>query len=139
MACFVVSTVAALGVAAAKYVVRHNEKKKALKVEVEPKEYKFGSGTKMSKRLGYLEMMLWGGSFLLAGEHLLHGEVSLTWPFLTAVTEGPEATSEMLTEMGTVGVAMFGAIVVAWAVAMFVVDFIKFRKHKENKVVSEVK
>ena len=130
MACFVVSAVAAVGVGAAKYIVRHHEKKNELKV-VEPKEYKFGSEVKVSKKLGYLELALWSGSFVLAGEHLLHGEVTPYPPFLTAAGEGPEAVSEMLTEMGTVGVAMLLTLVLAWGIGVFLVDFIKYKKHKK--------
>ena len=130
MACFAVSAVAAIGVGAAKYIVRHNEKKNALEVK-EPKEYKFGSEVKWSKKLSYLELMLWSGSFVLAGEHVLHGEVTPYPPFFTAAGEGPEAVSEMLTEMGTVGVTMLVALVFAWAVGTFLVDFFKYRKHKK--------
>ena len=130
MACFVVSAVAAVGVGAAKYIVRHHEKKNELKV-AEPKEYKFGSEVKVSKKLGYLELALWSGSFVLAGEHLLHGEVTPYPPFLTAAGEGPEAVSEMLTEMGTVGVAMLLTLVLAWGIGVFLVDFIKYKKHKK--------
>lgn len=132
MACFVVSAVAAIGVGAAKYVVKHHEKKNELTVN-EPKEYKFGSEVKWSKKLAYLELMLWSGSFVLAGEHVLHGEVSPYPPFLTAAGEGPEAVSEMLTEMGTVGVVMLAALVATWAIGVLVVDFIKYRKHKMAK------
>ena len=132
MACFVVSAVAAIGVGAAKYVVKHHEKKNELTVN-EPKEYKFGSEVKWSKKLAYLELMLWSGSFVLAGEHVLHGEVSPYPPFLTAAGEGPEAVSEMLTEMGTVGVVMLAALVATWAIGVLIVDFLKYRKHKMAK------
>ena len=66
-------------------------------------------------RLDWLAKMLLGGSFLLAIEHVWHGEVQFTFPFLTAVEEGPEAVSEMLREMATRGVAMAVATVAAWA------------------------
>ena len=92
MACFVVSAVAAIGVGAAKYVVKHHEKKNELTVS-EPKEYKFGSEVKWSKKLAYLELMLWSGSFVLAGEHVLHGEVSPYPPFLTAAGESFRGSS----------------------------------------------
>ena len=132
MACFVISAAAAIGVGAAKYIVKHNEKKNELAV-VEPKEYKFGSEVKWSKKLAYLELMLWSGSFVLAGEHVLHGEVSPYPPFLTAAGEGPEAVQEMLTEMGTVGVAMFVSLVAVWAIGVLLVDYLKYRKHKMAK------
>ena len=138
MACFLVSATAAIGVGIAKYAVKHHENKFALATREEPKEYKFGSEVKWSKKLAYLELALWSGSFVLAGEHLLHGEVSPNPPFLTAASEGPEAVSEMLTEMGTVGVAMLGILVATWAVGVLIVDFFKWKKHKEAKI-KEVK
>ena len=137
MACFVVSAAAAIGVGAAKYIVKHHEKKEELKVEA-PKEIKFGSEVKWSTKLRYLELTLWSGSLLLAGEHLLHGEVTTQPPFLTAVSEGGDAVREMLTEMGTVGVAMLATLVVAWAIGVFIVDFFKFKKRKTIKAI-EVK
>ena len=115
-----------------------NEKKNELQLK-EPKEYKFGSETKWSKKLAYLELVLWSGSFILAGEHLLHGEVSPYPPFLTAAGEGPEAVREMLIEMGTVGVTMLVALVAAWAVGVFLVDFFNYKKHKKASGQIEAK
>ena len=124
MACFVVTTAAAIGVGAAKYVVKHHEKKNMdLKPQVEDK-------LPMSKKLEYLELTLWGGSFLLAGEHYIHGEVSFKFPFLTAATEGKEAVLEMLKEMGTVGVGMLFILVGAWFAGLFVARAIRNRKKK---------
>lgn len=124
MACFVVTTAAAIGVGAAKYVVKHHEKKNMdLKPQVEDK-------LPMSKKLEYLELTLWGGSFLLAGEHYIHGEVSFKFPFLTAATEGKEAVLEMLKEMGTVGVGMLLILVGAWFAGLFIAKAIRNRKKK---------
>lgn len=129
MACFLVTTAAAIGVGVARHVVKHTEKKKDETVLRE----KFIT----SKELGALELTLWGGSFILAGEHVLHGEVTYKWPFLTAVSEGPEEAIEMLKEMGTVGVAMLATLVVAWFVGVLLFKYIKKRKSKtvslENK------
>ena len=127
MACFTVTAVAAIGVGIARHVVKHNENKKdptkvdPIKLDTAP----------VSKKLGVLELALWGGSFILAGEHLIHGEVSFKFPWLTAVSEGPEAVSEMLTEMGTVGVGMLGIIVGAWAIGLLVRRFLLKRKAKQ--------
>ena len=134
MACFVVSATAAIGVGIAKYAVKHHENKFALETRKEPKEYKFGSEVKWSTKLMYLELMLWGGSFILAIEHLLHGEIVPYPPFLTAAGEGADAVNEMLMEMGTVGTTMLGILVAAWAIGVVVVDFLKYRKHKEKAV-----
>lgn len=65
-------------------------------------------------RLPWLEKMMFGGSLVLALEHIYHGEVVLRPPFLTAMAEGPEAVGEMLHEMATRGVAMAFLVVVVW-------------------------
>ena len=67
------------------------------------------------RRLGWLQKMLFGGSFLLAIEHVWHGEITWRYPFLTAVKEGPEATAEMWREIATVGISMAVLITVVWA------------------------
>ena len=64
-------------------------------------------------RLGLLQKMLFGGSFLLAIEHVYHGEVIFTWPFLTAVRDGN--TAEMLHEIATSGLAMCAVVTLVWA------------------------
>ena len=136
MACFTVSAVAAIGVGVARHIVKHNE----LKAEKEGKERKiekFGSDSKWSTKLAYLEGSLFAGSFLLAGEHILHGEVTPYPPFITAAGEGPEAVTEMLTEMGTVGVAMLGIVVAFWAVGVLIYDIVKY--HRRKKATVEVK
>ena len=126
MACFTVTAAAAIGVGVARHIVKHNEKK-ADPTRVDPIKL---DDWKTSKKLGILELALFGGSFILAGEHLIHGEVSFKFPWLTAVSEGPEAVKEMLTEMGTVGVAMLLTIVGAWAVGLLIRRFALKRKAK---------
>lgn len=64
-------------------------------------------------KLGWLGKMMFGGSFLLAIEHVYHGEITFTPPFLTAVKEG--TTADMLHEMATRGVAMAVLLGVVWA------------------------
>ena len=127
MACFVVSTVAGVGVAVARHAVKHHEKKLENAGEA-PKIEKFGSDTKWSKKLAYLELMLFAGSFILAIEHIIHGEIVPYPPFFSAIGEG--GTIEMLKEMGTVGVAMLGILLVTWVIGVLVVDYIKFKRRK---------
>ena len=67
-----------------------------------------------SRKLKWLNTMLWGGSALLAFEHFWHGEVVPYFPFLSAMSS-PQDTAEMLHEMGTVGVSMALIVSVAWA------------------------
>ena len=65
------------------------------------------------RRLGWLQKMLFGGSFLLAIEHVWHGEITWRYPFLTAVKDGE--TAGMLREIATLGVSMAVLITVVWA------------------------
>lgn len=66
-----------------------------------------------SRKLKWLSNLLWGGSALLAFEHLWHGELSPVFPFLTAMNS-PADTVAMLQELGTVGVAMAALITAVW-------------------------
>ena len=79
-------------------------------------------------KLGWLGKMMFGGSFLLAIEHVYHGEVTFTPPFLTALAEGPEAVRNMLHEMATRGVAMTALVTVAWAGLVAVSAYVARRK-----------
>lgn len=124
MACFTVTTVAAIGVGVARHIVKHHEKKMELSrvdnIERDP--------LKTSKKLGILEVALFGGSFILAGEHILHGEVTFTFPFLTAIKEGQDAIRTMFMEMGTVGVGMTAIIVAAWGIGLLIRKMVMRRK-----------
>jgi hypothetical protein len=68
----------------------------------------------------WLNMLLWGGSFMLAIEHYAHGEIVPFFPFLTAATEGPEAIRIMLMEMATIGSAMLLACVGIWFIMLVI-------------------
>ena len=58
-----------------------------------------------AKRIGTLITMLLGGS---------HGEISASFPFLTAM-QNPEDAAAMVHEILTVGVSMDIALTVSWA------------------------
>jgi hypothetical protein len=73
---------------------------------------------KLSTKLGWLNKLLWGGSALLAFEHVWHGEIIPTFPFLTAVKDGE--TSEMLHEMATNGVGMAVLVTAIWGCMLIV-------------------
>lgn len=85
------------------------------------------------KKLPWLGKMMFGGSFLLAIEHVYHGEIVATPPFLTAIEEGPQAISEMLEEMATRGVAMTLLLIVVW-IGMVIVSQIA-EKHRLGQSV----
>lgn len=134
MACFVVSAAVGVGAAVARHVAKRHENKLELEGKVQLPE-KFGSDVKWSKKLGYLELALFAGSFVLAIEHILHGEVIPYPPFLSKAT--PDQVGEMLHEMGTIGVAMAAILIVAWAVGVFVVDYFKFKKRAAKAKLAE--
>lgn len=71
--------------------------------------------------------MLYGGSFLLAIEHIYHGEVVFYPPFLTAMND-PADTVEMLNEMSTVGVSMAVLVTAVWGIGLFVSHLLKKSK-----------
>lgn len=118
MACFLVPVAEAIAVTVAKKVVEKKEKNNikmnglpigeaAAEVPEEKKRFTW------TRKLGWLEKMLWGGSFLLLIEHIWHGEVVPWPPFLTAMTD-PAATSMMLNEIATVGTAMAVFVTAVW-------------------------
>lgn len=88
---------------------------------------KKGSDNIFIKKMGWLNNMLWGGSALLAFEHVWHGEVTPWFPFLTAAAN-PEDAAEMLHEMGTSGVAMAVLVTVAWVVMVLVAQAVSKKK-----------
>ena len=78
------------------------------------------------KKLNWLPKFLWGGSFLLAFEHVWHGEVTPWFPFLTAASN-PADAAEMLHEMSTAGVCMALLVTGFWVAAVLVTNAIEKR------------
>lgn len=128
MACFLVTAAEAVVVTAVAQGMKHSEMKSdSVKLEKKAeKETKTESGLSWSKKLMILANLLWGGAFLLAFEHVWHGEVVAWFPFLTAMND-PGDTAEMLHEMSTVGVTMAIIVTAVWAVMMLVCDAIAKR------------
>ena len=87
-----------------------------------------------SVKLGWLNKMLWGGSALLAFEHVWHGEVVPFFPFLTAVKDGE--ASEMLHEMATAGVCMALLVTAAWGIMVGVVSWMEKKSKNKNNAAS---
>ena len=67
------------------------------------------------RNLKTLETMLWGGTIMLVVDHIINGELTWRFPFLTALgqTGGGEV---VLKEMLTVGLPMSLVITLVWAV-----------------------
>ena len=131
MACFIVPTAEAVVVTVVKKIAEKQEK---YPDEVDivldgatEKAYK----TPFSRKLKWLTNLLWGGSALLAFEHVWHGEVVPWFPFLTAAAD-PADAAEMLHEMATVGVSMAALVTLVWLAMLGVSAVIEKRALREK-------
>lgn len=124
MACFIVPATEAIITTVAQKVI----KKKEGKNDSKSGETKL----RFSEKLKWLNGMLWGGSGLLAFEHLWHGEITPFFPFLTAAND-PADTAEMLHEMATSGSAMAILVTAVWAVVALAADKITTAQKNEKK------
>ena len=133
MACFIVPAVEAIVVSVAKKVIEKKEKQpeevSVVLDGVAEKAYK----TPFSRKLKWLTNLLWGGSALLAFEHVWHGEVVPWFPFLTAAAD-PADAAEMLHEMATVGVSMAALVTLVWLAMLGVSAVIEKRALKAEPV-----
>jgi hypothetical protein len=104
MACFIVTATEAVVTTVATKIIEKKENSAEANQTV----------SKFSKKLSWLNNMLWGGSALLALEHVWHGEIVPWFPFLTNAVD-PANRAEMLHEMATSGVAMSLLVTLVWA------------------------
>jgi hypothetical protein len=126
MACFIVpGTEAVITTIVTKVIERKEKKNEAEKLEhgVSIAELNKEHFSDKLKRLNYL---LWGGSGLLAFEHLWHGEIQPFFPFLTAASN-PADTAVMLHEMSTIGVSMAVLVTAVWGLITYVAGKIENR------------
>lgn len=133
MACFLVPATEAIVTTVVTKVVKNKEAKAETgveKVSVDEGKIPF------SRKLSWLNYMLWGGSALLAFEHVWHGEVVPWFPFLTAMSS-PESTLEMLHEMATHGTLMAGLVTAVWIGMVAVSTVLSTKKEAEQKEVTE--
>ena len=129
MACFAVPVVEAVVVTVIRKVAEKKEKSPE-KIGY-GKDRMSGIETKIpfTRKLKWLANLLWGGSALLAFEHVWHGEVVPWFPFLTAMND-PADTAEMLHEMSTVGVSMAALVTLVWVGMLFVSSAVEKRTAK---------
>ncbi len=126
MACFLVPVTEAIITTVATKVLEKRESR------IEAEQASLGMETvsvnkePFSRKLKRLNALLWGGSALLAFEHLWHGEIQPFFPFLTAAAD-PAEQADMLHEMATVGVSMSILVTAAWGIATFITDKIAKR------------
>jgi hypothetical protein len=114
MACFLVPAGEAIVTTVVQKVMEKREKKPG-------GERTEKIGLKWSQRLSWLNKLLWGGTILLALEHVWHGEVVPWPPFLTAM-ENPADVSPMLHEMATFGGAMAITVTVVWLIIVLIAE-----------------
>ncbi len=127
MACFLVPAAEAVVSAAVTKCVKNNEEHEIEGLKgTEGKVYDEAHRIPFSQKLSWLTKLLTGGSVLLAFEHIWHGEVTMYFPFLTAMSD-PQAKAEMLNEMGTVGVAMTLLTTAVWGGMVLVSNAIERR------------
>ena len=126
MACFTVPA----GEAIVTTIVKKTMEKKG----VEAKENDDPTKIPFTRKLKWLTNLLWGGSLLLAYEHVWHGEVQPFFPFLTAMSD-PADTAEMLHEIATVGVSMAVLITAIWVAMCVTADMIVKRPGALKKTV----
>lgn len=123
MACLIVPGAEAIFTTIMTKVAASKEKKEGKPEASQGQDGNAASGmTKIpfSRKLKWLSNLLWGGTALLAFEHVWHGEIVPWFPFLTAVGN-PADTAAMLHEMATAGVAMTVLVTAVWAVMLVVV------------------
>lgn len=135
MACFIVPAAeAVIATIAAKVIKKKEKENQKISIESEIKEAVKTERIQFSRKLKWLTNLLWGGSVLLAFEHLWHGGIVPWFPFLTAAGD-PESTAEMLREMATAGVSMALLITVVWGIMLLAVH--SFERKESLKSVGE--
>ena len=135
MACFLVPAAEAIVTTVAAKVIKSKEKEESVKLSLSDGSVQEATKIKFSTKLGWLNKLLWGGSALLAFEHVWHGEVVPFFPFLTAVESGE--TAEMLAEMGSAGVMMAVLVTAVWAGMLVVASAAEKKALRAPKLVQE--
>ena len=138
MACFLVQATEAVITTVITIATKKKESKesdKTVSVSMPDGTVEERKKIKFSTKLGWLNAMLWGGSALLAFEHLWHGEISPFFPFLTAVKTGEVA--DMLKEMGSAGVTMAVLVTAVWGVMLIISHVLESKAVKEDTAKQE--
>ena len=92
MACFIVPAAEA---AVTTVITRVLEKREQQTTVPEYRASEALNNEPFSVRLKRLNSLLWGGSALLAFEHLWHGEIQPFFPFLTAASDPAETAAQI--------------------------------------------
>lgn len=133
MACFLVPATEAIVTTVISKAVKYHESKRGLHHKTTTCE----SEISLSKKISRLSGFLYGGSALLAFEHLWNGEITPVFPFLTAAGD-PQQMSEVFHEMATIGTSMAVLVTAFWGVLTIASDTILKRnrfKKAEGKAL----
>lgn len=131
MACLIVPAAEAVITTIITKAVKSKEKEETVKVSFSDGVVEEATKIKFSTKLGWLNKLLWGGSALLAYEHIWHGEIIPSFPFLTAVKTGE--TAAMLSEMSVSGTAMAFLVTAIWCGMLAVSAIIEKKALKPAK------
>ncbi len=139
MACFVVPAAEAVVTTVVTKVMQSKESSpETVHISLDGSTVTEAVKTPFSQKLKWLNNLLWGGSALLAFEHIWHGEVIPWFPFLTAAGN-PADAAEMLHEMSTVGVTMAVLVTAVWGGIVAISSAIEKRAVKSAKLLSPSK
>lgn len=137
MACFIVPMAEAVVTTAVTHILKKKEAASEASVNSSMDSFMDSSveavkEVRFSRKLKWLSNLLWGGSALLAFEHLWHGEIVPFYPFLTAASS-PADAMEMLHEMATVGSTMAIVVTAVWVGMVVVSSVLERNSAKEVK------
>lgn len=139
MSCFLVpATEAVITTVAAKIMQSKEASPETVHICLDGSTVTEASKTPFSQKLKWLNNMLWGGSALLAFEHIWHGEVMPWFPFLSAAAN-PADAAEMLHEMATAGVSMAVLVTAVWGGMLALSNIIEKRALKSAALLSSSK
>ena len=135
MSCFIVPVTEAIVTTIAEKVMKSKEKKQIVKLSLSDGSMTEATKISFATKLGWLNKMLWGGSALLAFEHLWHGEIIPSFPFFSAMANGNGAS--MLAEMGSVGITMAALVTFVWGCMVAVSSIIEKRNFNAPSPIRE--
>jgi hypothetical protein len=138
MACFLITVAGAIVTTAAERMAESKEHGElAHKNVIHEMDADPGASPRipLSRKLKWLSNLLWGGSFLLAFEHVWHGEVVPWFPFLTAAAN-PNDTAAMFHEIVTVGVSMLVFVTLVWGGMVLVTNIMATRIFRDEAAIN---
>ena len=139
MACFLVSAAeATIVTVTSKIIAKKEQTPEVMNVSFDGVNLESTHKIPFSRKLKWLSNLQWGGSILLAFEHVWHGEIVPYFPFLSSMSNPSDAT-EMFHEMATVGVGMAVLTTAVWLGMLGTVALIEKRAIKESTLISTTK